>query len=277
MAITAKDVQALRKATGAGMMDCKKALQEAEGNMDAAIEILRKKGQKVAAKRADNETTEGAVFSWNNDTNTEVIVLALACETEPVAVNENFAALGNMILQAAVASKAATSEELLAIEVEGHTVNEHIVELTGKMGEKITIAGYAYVTGEAVAAYLHGRAIAVAVELAGANNDAVVAAGKDVAMQVAAMNPLAVDESGVDAEVLEKEKQIAREKAAAEGKPEAILDRIAEGNAKKFLKDNTLLAQEFVKGSNKETVAQYLGGVASGLTVKSFVRVSTGR
>lgn len=275
MAITAKDVQKLRSMTGAGMMDCKKALQEAEEDFDRAVEILRKKGQKVAAKRADRETTEGDVFIWTSEDNSEAIAIALGCETEPVAVNDEFKTLGEKVLAAAVANKPATKEELVALEVEGITLEAAITELVGKIGEKIHVADYALVSGEAIAAYKHGRRIAVLVDLLNTNGAEVIAAGKDVAMQIAAMNPVAVAEADVDPTIIEKERKLGREKALEEGKPEKIVDRIADGYVKKFLKENTLLEQAFVKDSSV-TVAGYLNSVEKGLTVKAFYRVSTG-
>ncbi|MEH0157779.1 translation elongation factor Ts [Limibacter armeniacum] len=275
MAISAQDVKKLRDMTGAGMMDCKKALAEAESDFDKAVEILRLKGQKVAAKRADRETTEGDVFVWSNDNDSESIAIALGCETEPVAVNDQFKTLGETILKAAVENKPATVEELIAIAVDGETLEAKITDLIGKIGEKIHVASYAHVTGEKVAAYKHGRKIAVLVELVNTDGADVVEAGRDVAMQVAAMNPVAVSEADVDPTVIAKEKEIGREKALQEGKPENIVDRIADGYVKKFLKENTLLEQSFVKDPSV-SVAQYLNNTQKGMTVKAFHRVSTG-
>ncbi|MBB6462672.1 translation elongation factor Ts [Flammeovirga kamogawensis] len=276
MAITAKDVKELRTITGAGMMDCKKALQEAEGDIDKAVEILRKKGQKLAAKRADRETTEGQVFVYSNDDNSKSVALAFACETEPVSVNEEFSALGKKLLEAAVAADAQTAEEVLALEIDGAPATDAVTALTAKMGEKMEISGYANVSGAAVAAYKHGSAIAVLVELSEAADEAVLEAGRNVGMQVAAMRPIALSEADVDTTLVEKEKEIGMERARQEGKPEHILERIAEGYVKKFLKENTLLNQEYVKESS-QTVKAYVGSVKPGLEVKSFHRVSTGK
>ncbi|AZQ64267.1 elongation factor Ts [Flammeovirga pectinis] len=276
MAITAKDVKELRTITGAGMMDCKKALQEAEGDIDKAVEILRKKGQKLAAKRADRETTEGQVFVYSSADNSKSVALAFACETEPVSVNEEFAALGQKLLEAAVAADAQTAEEVLALEIDGVPATEAITSLTAKMGEKMEISGYANVSGAAVAAYKHGSAIVVLVELSEAADDAVLEAGRNVGMQVAAMRPIALSEADVDTSLVEKEKEIGMERARQEGKPEHILERIAEGYVKKFLKENTLLNQEYVKESS-QTVKAYVASVKPGLEVKSFHRVSTGK
>lgn len=276
MAITAKDVKELRTITGAGMMDCKKALTEAEGDIDKAVEILRKKGQKLAAKRADRETTEGQVFVWSNDDNSKSVALAFACETEPVSVNDEFKALGQKLLDAAVAADAQTAEEVLALEIDGAPATEAITALTAKMGEKMEISGYANVSGAAVAAYKHGNAIAVLVELSEAADEAVLEAGRNIGMQVAAMRPLALSAADVDEAVVAKEREIGVERARQEGKPEHILERIAEGYVKKFLKENTLENQDYVKESG-QSVKDYVGSVKSGMVIKSFHRVSTGK
>ncbi|OHX67414.1 translation elongation factor Ts [Flammeovirga pacifica] len=276
MAITAQDVKKLRTMTGAGMMDCKKALSEAEGDLEKAVEILRKKGQKLAAKRADRETTEGQVFVWSSDDNSKSVALAFACETEPVSVNEEFIALGQSLLDAAVAADAKTAEEVLALTVNGEAATELITALTAKMGEKMEISGYANVDGAAVAAYKHGSSIAVLIELSEAADEAVLEAGRNVGMQVAAMRPLALSADDVDPAVIAKEKEIGVERARQEGKPDHILERIAEGYVKKFLKENTLLEQAYVKEPS-QSVKAYVGSVKSGMVVKSFNRVSTGK
>lgn len=274
MAITAQDVNKLRQMTGAGMMDCKKALVEAEGDFDKAIDILRKKGQKVSAARADRDATEGSVFVRTNDDNTQGVLIALNCETDFVAKNDEFVSLGNEILDAAFSNSPSTRDELLALSLGDQTISEKITELTGKIGEKLEVSAYEQVTGEAVVPYIHaGSKLGVLVAMSGVNGSDVTNAGKDVAMQIAAMNPLAVNEEGVDQKVIEHEMQLGREQAVAEGKPENIVDRIAEGKVKKFLKDNTLLNQPFVK-DNSQTIAAYLNSVTSGLTVSEFKRVS---
>ena len=276
MAITAQDVNKLRQMTGAGMMDCKKALTEAEGDFDKAIDILRKKGQKVSASRADREVTEGSVFVKTNDDNSEGVLIALNCETDFVGKNEEFIALGNAILDVAFTSNAANTEELMKQSIGSLTVAEKITELVGKIGEKIEISEYVRVSGEAVVPYIHaGNKLGVLVSLKGANGADVQDAGKDVGMQIAAMNPVAVDKDGVDATIVEKELEIGKEQALAEGKPANIVDKIAEGKLQKFYKDNTLLNQQFVKDSSL-TVAKYLDTVTSGLTVTEFKRVSIG-
>ncbi|WP_020532870.1 translation elongation factor Ts [Flexithrix dorotheae] len=276
MAITAKQVNELRQATGAGMMDCKNALVEAGGDLEKAVDILRKKGQKVAAKRADKEASEGNAYTYVSDDKSEGIAVTLNCETEPVSNTDEFQSLGKLIIDAAVANKPASKEDLLNLQVEGKAVSEYMVELSGKIGEKIEVSNYAYIKGEQVVAYLHGRSIAVLVNLSNTEGEDFEAVGKDIAMQIAAMKPIAVNEDGIDPAVVEREKQVGIEKAKEEGKPEHILERIAEGFVKKFYKENTLLSQEFVKDS-KVNVQQYLTSVKKGLTVKEFVRVGIGR
>ncbi len=276
MAITAQDVNKLRQMTGAGMMDCKKALTEANGDFDLAIDILRKKGQKVSASRADRETTEGSVFIRTNDDNSIGILVALNCETDFVGKNEEFQNLGNAILDVAFTSGVASTEELLTQKIGDFTVQEKITELVGKIGEKIEISEFVKVTGEAVVPYIHaGSKLGVLVSLKGVNGTDVQEAGKDVGMQIAAMNPVAVDKDGVDASTIQKELEIGKEQALAEGKPANIIDKIAEGKLQKFYKDNTLLNQQFVK-DNSMTVAKYLDSVSSGLTVTEFKRISIG-
>lgn len=278
MAITAQQVKELREITGSGMMDCKKALAEAEGDMEKAIDILRKKGQKISANRADREASEGAVFLHISNDGTEGIAFALNCETDFVGKNEDFLSLGNNILEAAKAHKPATAEELATLAVDGRAVADHITDLMGKIGEKIEVTQYVHMKGEKIGSYVHGDGkIGVLVSMANTNGTDVMEVGRDVGMQIASMRPVAVDESGVDATTVEREKEIGLEKARQEGKPEHILEKIAEGFVKKFYKENTLLSQEFVKSTSKETVQQYLDSVSKGLTVKAFSRVSIGR
>lgn len=276
MAITAKEVNQLRKMTGAGMMDCKKALVEADGDFDKAIELLRKKGQKVSASRSDRETTEGVVLVRTNDDQSEGTLIALTCETDFVAKNEDFIALGKEILEAAYESKAADIEAIKALPAGDITLGEKIIENIGKIGEKIEISAYETLKSEKVVPYIHaGSKLGVLVGLANANGSDVVEAGKDVAMQIAAMNPLAVDKDGVDATVVEKEIEIGKEQARAEGKPEQMLEKIAMGKLNKFYKENTLLSQVFVK-DNSVNISQYLDSVSKGLTVGEFKRVAIG-
>jgi len=275
-AISAQDVNKLRQMTGAGMMDCKKALTEAEGDFEKAIEILRKKGQKVSASRSDRDAKEGSVFVKVSDNKKEAVLIALNCETDFVAKNEEFQSLGKLIAETAFAKKPATKEELLELTSGSLTLNDKIVELVGKIGEKVEVSQYILMTGEAVIPYIHaGSKLGVLVSLKGVNGKDVTEAGKDVGMQIAAMNPVAVDDKSVDKTVIEKELEIAKALILAEGKPANMVDKIAQGKLQKFYKDNTLLLQPFVKDSSK-TVAQYLDTVSKGLTVAEFKRVTIG-
>jgi len=274
--ISAADVNKLRQMTGAGMMDCKKALTEAEGDFEKAIEILRKKGQKVSASRSDRDAKEGSVFVKSSDDKKEAVLIALNCETDFVGKNEEFQSLGKLIAEAAFANKPASKEALLALTVGNLSINDKIVELVGKIGEKIEVSEYIHMKGEAVVAYIHaGAKLGVLVSLKGVNGKDVTDAGKDVGMQIAAMNPVAVDESSVDKSVIEKELEIAKAQILAEGKPENMVEKIAAGKLNKFFKESTLLPQAFVK-DNSKTVAQYLDSVSKGLTVAEFKRVAIG-
>ena len=276
MAITAQDVNKLRQMTGAGMMDCKKALVEADGDFEKAIELLRKKGQKVSANRADRETTEGIVVTRTNEDKTKGVVLALTCETDFVAKNEDFVALANLAADLAFENAPADVEALLALSVGSITLGDKIIEATGKIGEKIDVKFYESLAGEAVVPYIHSNGkLAVVVVLKNVNGADVEEAGKDVAMQIAAMNPVAVDKDGVDPKVIQQEIEIGKEQARQEGKPENIIEKIAEGKLQKFFKENTLLSQSFVK-DNSLTIASYLNGVSKGLTVSEFKRISIG-
>ncbi len=270
--ITAAEVNKLRKATGAGMMDCKKALVEAEGNFDKAIEVLRKKGQKVAAKRADRASTEGAAIAKVNADNTAGVAIVLGCETDFVGKNESFVALANQF--ADLAMNATTKEAFLATDFGGMTVAEKLIEQTGVIGEKLEITAFEKVEAAFVGSYIHaGNKIATLVGLS-ANVAGADVVAKDVAMQAAAMNPLALNEEGVDASVIEKEIEIAKDQLRAEGKPEAMLDKIAQGKIKRFFKDNTLVNQSFIKDS-KQSVAQYVKTIGD-VTVSDFKRVALG-
>lgn len=274
--ISAQDVNKLRQMTGAGMMDCKKALTEANGDFEKAIEILRKKGQKVSASRSDREAKEGSVFVKVSDDKKEAVLIALNCETDFVAKNEEFQSLGKMIADVAFANKPADKDALLSQKAGDLTLNDKIVELVGKIGEKIEVSEFVHMKGEAVVPYIHaGAKLGVLVSLKGVNGKDVTDAGKDVGMQIAAMNPVAVDETSVDKTVIEKELEIAKAQILAEGKPENMVEKIAQGKLNKFFKDNTLLPQAFVK-DNSKTVAQYLDSVSKGLTVAEFKRVSIG-
>ncbi|MEQ8240166.1 MAG: translation elongation factor Ts [Cyclobacteriaceae bacterium] len=276
MAITAKDVNKLRQMTGAGMMDCKKALTEAEGDFEKAVELLRKKGQKVSASRADRETSEGVIFTKTVNDGTKGVLISFTCETDFVAKNEDYIALGQSIIDAAAEHNPADIAALKALKTGDLTFEEKITEATGRIGEKLEISHYEILEGDAVVEYVHSnKKLGVLVALKNTNGANVEEAGKDVAMQIAAMNPVAVDKSGVDAETVEKEIEIGKEQARQEGKPEQIIEKIAQGKLQKFFKENTLLPQSFVK-DNSLTIEQYLNGVSKGLTVSNFKRVTIG-
>jgi len=266
--IKAADVAKLRKATGAGMMDCKKALQEAEGDFDRAVEVIRKKGQAIANKRADREASEGSVQAKVEGGYGAMI--SLNCETDFVAKNEDFVKFAVSILDLAMANKPADLEALKALSVEGKTLADVITDKSGTIGEKLELAYFDSIQAEKVQAYNHfGNNLATLVGFNKANVDEQVA--KDVAMQIAAMSPVAVDESDVSEDIIAQEKKIGREKALQEGKPENIVDRIAEGMVKKFLKEATLVNQEFTKDS-KKTVGQYIKESDKDLEVTGFKR-----
>ena len=270
--ITAAEVNKLRKATGAGMMDCKKALVEAEGDFDKAIEILRKKGQKVAAKRADRDSSEGAVIASVNDNKTKGVIVSLNCETDFVAKNEDFVKLATDLSNLALGFN--TKEDFLSASFGDMTVAEKLTEQTGVIGEKIEIGAFETLEAPYVGSYIHaGNKIATLVGLSSAVDNAETAA-KDVAMQAAAMNPIALDQDGVDAATIEKEIEIAKEQLRAEGKPEAMLDNIAKGKLKRFFKDNTLVNQAFIKDS-KVSVAEYVKTYGD-VKVTGFKRVALG-
>jgi elongation factor Ts len=276
MAITAQEVKKLREITGAGMMDCKKALTEADGDFDKAIEFLRKKGQKLSEKRADRETTEGNVFIKTNDDQTQAFLISLTCETDFVSKNEDFQKFGQEIIDKVAAEKPADLEALKSLPYEDITIGEKVIEMVGKIGEKIEISHYETLTGEKVVSYVHaGAKLGVLVALKNTGGVDVTDAGRDVAMQIAAMNPVAVDKDGVDATTIEKEIEIGKETARQEGKPEEMLEKIATGKLNKFFKEHTLLSQAFVK-DNKTSIAQYLDSVNKGMTVTEFKRVAIG-
>ena len=270
MAVTMAEITHLRKMTGAGMMDCKNALTEAEGDFDKAIEIIRKKGQAVAAKREDREAAEGCVLAAIDGDFAAIV--AVKCETDFVAKGPDFIALTRTILNAALANKPANAEALLATLIEGRPVSEWITDRIGVTGEKMELGAYEYLTAPTTIAYIHpGNKLAT---IAGLNQPGVEnQVAKDIAMQVAAMNPISVDKATVPPAVIEREKKIAREKAIEQGKPEAILDRIAEGALTKYYKDYTLLMQDFVKDS-KITIDDYLKKQDKNLTVTGFKRVN---
>ena len=277
--ITASDVNKLRQQTGAGMMDCKKALTETNGDFEAAIDYLRKKGAKVAASRQDRESNEGVVIARTSADGKRGVIIELNCETDFVAKNAEFIAFANQIANEAVENKPADIDALgqltVDTEVSRITIADAILDKTGKIGEKIGVSKYEVVEGEKVIAYIHGNfrlgvLVALSANVAGAEE-----AGKDVAMQIAAMNPVAIDKDGVDATTIQRELEIAKEQIRAEGKPEEMVEKIAAGKLNKFYKDNTLLNQDFVKDSSK-TVKAMLKEAHPELKVVAFKRVALG-
>ena len=274
--ISAADVNKLRQITGAGMMDCRKALAESDGDFEKAIDYLRLKGQKVAANRSDRDAKEGVAVAKATPDGKFGIVIQLSAETDFVSKNQEFIDFGNDIAEAALNNKPADIEALKALPMGGVTINDKLLEMVAKIGEKIDIVRYEQINADTVVPYIHGNyRIGVLVGLNKAINDSVTAAGRDVAMQIAAMNPLGVDADSIAPEVIEREKAIAIEQIVAEGKPADMAEKIAAGKLNKFFKDNTLLAQPFVK-DNGVSVADYLKGIESGLTVVSFQRAAIG-
>lgn len=270
MSISAADVMKLRKATGAGMMDCKKALAEAEGNFERATELIRERGKLVASKRADREASEGVVLAKVSADNKMGGLVVLNCETDFVAKNEGFVSFASNILDLAIAAGAADLDAVKAIDMDGRTVESQVTEQTGVIGEKLDLPFFSCLKAELVVSYIHpGNKLATMVGFNKANVDEHVA--KDIAMQVAAMSPVAVNKDEVSAEVIAKELEIAKEKFRLEGKPEAMLDKIAQGSLAKFFKENTLLEQAFIKDS-KQSVSNYLKSQDKDLTVTAFVR-----
>ena len=277
MNITASDVNKLRQQTGLGMMDCKKALVEAVGDFEKAIEILRKKGQKVAANRTDKEAKEGLVIAKATDDGKKGVILTLNCETDFVAKTEGFTSIANKIAEIAADKAPKSAEELknLSFNGNGQTVSERITEEIGKSGEKMEISSYYLVEAEKVVAYNHpGNKVASIVGL-NKGGEKVQEVAKDIAMQIAAMSPIAIDKDDVPKDVIEKEIEIGKEQARSEGKPEPMLEKIAQGKLSRFYKDYTLLNQDFIKDS-KKTVGQYLKEAENGLTVTSFKRLALG-
>lgn len=274
MKITAQQVNELRKSTGAGMMDCKNALIESDGDMEKAVDILRKKGQKIAAKRADRSANEGVVLAGVSSDGSFASAVMINCETDFVAKNEDFISFVKSVLDLALAHKAKDADTLAGLMLNGRTVAEHIVDQTGKIGEKIELGQYAIVEGAQNFAYIHpGNRIAT---IAGFNKaGAFENEGKDVVMQIAAMAPIALDQDSVSEETIKHEIEIGMDQARQEGKPEAMLERIATGKLNKFFKDNTLLNQDFIKDS-KKSVSQYLKEADKDLTVVAFSRLALG-
>ena len=275
MAISAQDVKELREATGAGMMDCKKALVEADGDFDAAIDILRKKGQKVAASRSDREATEGAIVAATAEGGAVGVIVEVNSETDFVARNDQFVAFAQKVADAILAARPAGIGEAQAVQVDGQPLADALTAMTGKIGEKIDVRRFEVVEaaeGGTVVDYIHpGAKLGVLVEMTGSGN--LDDAGRDVAMQAAAMNPVAATRADVSQETQDKEREIGREQARAEGKPEQILDKIAEGKLTRYFKDNVLVEQPFVKDSSM-TVEQMLK--KEGAELRRFVRFALG-
>jgi len=276
VAITAADINKLRQATGAGMMDCRKALTESNGDFEAAIDWLRKKGQKVAALRNDREAKEGVVLAKTTADNKTGIVLCLSCETDFVSKNADFIAFAQGIIDAAIENNVQSAEELNSVEINGAKVADSINDKLASIGEKIGISKFERLDAEYVASYIHGsNRMGVLVGL----NKAEAEAGKDVAMQIAALNPVAVDADSVSAEVVERERAIVTDVISADpkmaGKPAEMIAKIAEGKLNAFFKETTLLSQAFVKDGGK-SVADYLKSVNADLKVVAFKRVALG-
>ncbi len=270
--ITTADISKLRKMTGAGIMDCKKALEEADGDFDAAVENVRKRSKYAAAKRVEREASEGVAIAKVSSDETKGVMVVLNCETDFVAKNENFVNLAYSIADTALENNPADLDSLKELTMDGRKVNEHIEEHTGMIGEKMTLSYFDKIEAQRVIAYIHpGNKIA---SLVGFNkSDIDIQVMKDVAMQVAAMNPVSINEDDVPQEVADRELEIGKDQARQEGKPENIVEKIAQGKLKKFYKESTLLNQEFIKDS-KKSVADYLKEADSELTVTEFKRYS---
>ncbi len=272
--ITAAEINKLRMQTGAGMMDCKKALEASNGDFEGAIDYLRKKGQKVAALRNDREAKEGAVIALTSSDNKKGVAICLSCETDFVAKNADFVNFATRIAETALTNFPSTVEELLALKIDGLAISTLLDEQVAKIGEKINVSKYEHVEDTMVVPYIHmGNRMGVLVSMNKSVGEGSIEIGKDLAMQIAAMNPVAVDKSDVPMEVVNREMEIAREKALAEGKPANIVDKIASGTVEKFYKESTLLNQFFVK-DNSKTIADFLKTIDKDLKVTGFKRVT---
>jgi elongation factor Ts len=274
MAITASEVNKLRKQTGAGMMDCKNALVEANGDFEAAVDVLRKKGQKIAAKRGGNDAKEGVIIAQSTKDSKAGVIVTLNCETDFVAKNDGYVQLVQSLVDLALDKLPKSLDEFKTLSYnEKLSVDEKITEQIGIIGEKLDLSAYVLVESENVVAYNHpGNQLATLVAL-NSNSDIAADAGKQVAMQVAAMNPLAVSKDGIDAHTIEREIEVGKDQAIQEGKPAEMAEKIALGRLNKFFKENTLLSQQFVR-DNKQTVEQFLNTTENGLTVSDFKRFS---
>ena len=273
--ISASDVNKLRQLTGAGMMDCKKALTETGGDFEAAVDWLRKKGQKVSEKRADREVNEGVAIAQVNADATIGVVLAVGCEPDFVAKNDNYIQFAQSIADLALNNQPADKDALLALPLGDVTVAEAIAEQTGKIGEKIEITEYSLIEAASVTPYNHSNGKVSVLVGMNKSGDAVVETAKDVTMQIAAMSPIAIDKDDVPEEVKQREMEIGKEQARAEGKPEQILEKIAAGKLEAYFRDNTLLNQKFVK-DNSKSIKDVLAGVDKDLKVTAFKRIGLG-
>jgi elongation factor Ts len=275
MAITASDVNKLRQQTGAGMMDCKNALVEADGDFEAAVDILRKKGQKIAAKRGDNDAKEGVIIAQSSADGKSGVILGLNCETDFVAKNDGYVAMVQSLVDIALEKLPTTVEELKALPFDARlSVEEKIIEQVGVVGEKLDLSVYSVINGNFVAAYNHpGNQLATLVGLSSSSAADIAEAGRQVAMQIAAMNPIAIDKNGVDARTIEREIEVGKDLAIQEGKSADMAEKIALGRLNKFFQENTLLSQAFVR-DNKMTVEQFLNSTEKDLTVTDFKRFS---
>ena len=272
--ITASEINRLRQQTGAGMMDCKKALTEAGGDFDKAIDYLRKKGQKVSALRAEREAKEGVVVAIANAEMNRGVIVNLSSETDFVAKNDDFISFAKKAAQLALDKNASTVEEVNALQMDGATISDKVAEMVGKIGEKIEIRRFEKLEGAAVVPYVHSNyRLGVLVAFNQPKSESLTATGKEIAMQVAAMNPAAVDKDSVPQEVIDHELDIARDKAKAEGKPETMIDKIAAGALNKFFNESTLLNQEFVKDPKKK-ISDVLKDLDKDLKVTAFRRIT---
>jgi len=274
--ITATEVNNLRKMTGAGLMDCKKALQETNGDVEAAIDVLRKKGQKLATKRADREANEGVIVAKTTEDGKKGIIVNLSCETDFVAKNDEFVKAANELADIALNNDINSLDQFLDADYNGTPIRSAVEEMVGKIGEKIEVSNFERVEDEQVVPYIHaGNKIGVLVAMNKNGSEDITQIGRDVAMQIAAMSPVAVDETEVAQETIDRELAIGREIAVAEGKPENIIENIAQGKLKRFFKDNTLINQPFVKDGSK-TVAEVLKSTDPDLKINAFKRVALG-
>ena len=276
MAISAQDVNKLRQMTGAGMMDCKKALEEAGGDFEKAIELLRKKGQKVMASRAERDAREGAVFARTNPNKTTAIIIELNCETDFVAKNTDFLALGNSIADAVINSLPSSLEAIAQLTVGGKLISDILIDNMGKIGEKLEVSKYEQISGSFVATYTHlGSRLAAAIAFENTDGADLSEPGKELAIQIAAMNPLAIDKEGIPKEVIDRELDIAMDQIRQEGKPENMVEKIAQGKLRKFFDENTLLNQSYINDNGK-TVSQYLKEISPRVRVTVMKRVQLG-